>query len=122
MEAIVEGQGLGKEYLNEKFHEGSQLLSVDCYPKASQSATTIGLAPHSDYGFLTIFLTSGGLEITAATSGKGFSNFHMFCMLTLVTTRSVARIWIRGANSFEGGQYRLILIISTISLESTRGY
>ena len=36
MEAIVEGQGLGKEYLNEKFHEGSQLLSVDCYPKASQ--------------------------------------------------------------------------------------
>ena len=36
VEAIVEGLGLGKEYLNEKFHEGSQLLSVDCYPKASQ--------------------------------------------------------------------------------------
>jgi isopenicillin N synthase-like dioxygenase len=64
MEAILEGLGLGKEYLNEKFHEGSQLLSVNCYPKASQSATSIGLAPHSDYGFLTILLTScQGLEV-----------------------------------------------------------
>ncbi|KAJ1273367.1 hypothetical protein BS78_06G274500 [Paspalum vaginatum] len=36
IEAILEGLGLGKEYLNEKFQEGSQLLSVNCYPKASQ--------------------------------------------------------------------------------------
>jgi len=69
VEAIVEGLGLGKEYLNEKFHEGSQVLSVNCYAKASQSATTIGLAPHSDHGFLTILLTScGGLEVVDPSS------------------------------------------------------
>jgi isopenicillin N synthase-like dioxygenase len=33
MEAILEGLGLGKEYLNEKFQEGSQLLSANCYHK-----------------------------------------------------------------------------------------
>ncbi|CAN6250562.1 unnamed protein product [Urochloa humidicola] len=69
MEAILEGLGLGKEYLDEKFQEGSQLLSVNCYPKASQVATTIGLAPHSDYGFLTILLTScRGLEVVDHSS------------------------------------------------------
>ncbi|CAL5024865.1 unnamed protein product [Urochloa decumbens] len=69
MEAMLEGLGLGKEYLDEKFQEGSQLLSVNCYPKASQCDTTIGLAPHSDYGFLTILLTScRGLEVVDRSS------------------------------------------------------
>ncbi|OEL25420.1 Protein DOWNY MILDEW RESISTANCE 6 [Dichanthelium oligosanthes] len=69
MEAILEGLGLGKGYLNEKFHEGSQLMSVNSYPKASQSATAIGLAPHSDYGFLTILLTScRSLEVVDLSS------------------------------------------------------
>ncbi|XP_062227059.1 flavanone 3-dioxygenase 3-like [Phragmites australis] len=71
MEAILEGLGLGKEYLHEKFQEGLQLLSVNCYPKASQGATTIGLAPHSDYGFLTILLTScQGLEVVDRSSNS----------------------------------------------------
>ena len=71
MEAILEALGLGKEYLNEKFQEGSQLLSVNCYPKASQGAMTIGLAPHSDYGFLTILLTScRGLEVVDRSSNS----------------------------------------------------
>lgn len=71
MQAILEGLGLGKEYMNEKFQEGSQLLSVNCYPKASQDVMTIGLAPHSDYGFLTILLTScQGLEVVDRSSNN----------------------------------------------------
>ncbi|KAL6844396.1 hypothetical protein ACP4OV_026069 [Aristida adscensionis] len=71
LEAMLEGLGLGKDYQNEKFQEGSQLLSVNCYPKLSQSATTIGLAPHSDYGFLTILLTScRGLEVLDRSSNS----------------------------------------------------
>nr|TKW24105.1 hypothetical protein SEVIR_3G031100v2 [Setaria viridis] len=59
---------MGK-YASEVRREGSQLLSVNCYPKASQGATTIGLAPHSDYGFLTILLTScQGLEVVDRSS------------------------------------------------------
>ncbi|CAN6172131.1 unnamed protein product [Urochloa humidicola] len=70
MEAMLEGLGLGKEYL-EKFQEGSQLLSVNCYPKVSQCATTIGLGSHSDYGFLTILLTScQGLEVIERSSSN----------------------------------------------------
>ena len=30
MEAIVEGLGLGKEYLHDKFQEGLKLLPVNC--------------------------------------------------------------------------------------------
>lgn len=71
LQAILEGLGLGKEYLNEKFQEGSQLLSVNCYPKTLQDAMTIGLAPHSDYGFLTILLAScQGLEVVDRSSNS----------------------------------------------------
>uniref|UniRef100_J3M2F3 Fe2OG dioxygenase domain-containing protein n=1 Tax=Oryza brachyantha TaxID=4533 RepID=J3M2F3_ORYBR len=71
MEAILEGLGIGKEYMHEKFEEGLQLLSVNCYPKVSQSDTTIGLAAHSDYGLLTILLTScPGLEVVDRTSNS----------------------------------------------------
>lgn len=71
MKAILEGLGLGKDYQHEKFEEGLQLLSVNCYPKESESDTAIGLAPHSDYGFLTILLTScRGLEVVDRNSNS----------------------------------------------------
>lgn len=71
MEAILEGLGIGKEYMQEKFEEGLQLLSVNCYPKVSQSDTSIGLAAHSDYGLLTILLTScQGLEVVDRSSNS----------------------------------------------------
>uniref|UniRef100_A0A0E0G747 Fe2OG dioxygenase domain-containing protein n=1 Tax=Oryza nivara TaxID=4536 RepID=A0A0E0G747_ORYNI len=71
MEAILEGLGIGKEYMHEKFEEGLQLLSVNCYPKVSQSDTSIGLAAHSDYGLLTILLTScQGLEVVDRSSNS----------------------------------------------------
>jgi isopenicillin N synthase-like dioxygenase len=69
MEVILEGLGLDKGYLQEKFEEGLQLLSVNSYPIDSHGATTIGLAPHSDYGFLTILLSScQGLEVLDRSS------------------------------------------------------
>jgi isopenicillin N synthase-like dioxygenase len=71
MEAILEGLGLGKHYQHEKFEAGLQILSVNCYPKESEGDTAIGLAPHSDYGFLTILLTScRGLEVVDRNSNS----------------------------------------------------
>lgn len=71
MEAILEGMGLGKDYQHEKFEEGLQLMSVNCYPKESEGDAAIGLAPHSDYGFLTILLTScRGLEVVDRNSNS----------------------------------------------------
>ncbi|XP_044326698.1 flavanone 3-dioxygenase 3-like [Triticum aestivum] len=71
MEAILEGLGLGKDYQHEKFEQGLQLMSVNCYPKESEGDTAIGLAPHSDYGFLTILFTScRGLEVVDRNSNS----------------------------------------------------
>ncbi|KAG8043849.1 hypothetical protein GUJ93_ZPchr0458g22864 [Zizania palustris] len=71
MEAILEGLGLDTEYMHVKFDEGLQLLSVNCYPKVSEGDTTIGLAAHSDYGLLTILLTScRGLEVVDRSSNS----------------------------------------------------
>jgi isopenicillin N synthase-like dioxygenase len=81
MEAILEGLGLGREYLNEKFQEGSHLLSVNCYPKASQGDTTIGLAPHSDYGFLAILLTSCSTAMLINPHKLAFSSMS-YCTYT----------------------------------------
>uniref|UniRef100_A0A453DBX2 Fe2OG dioxygenase domain-containing protein n=1 Tax=Aegilops tauschii subsp. strangulata TaxID=200361 RepID=A0A453DBX2_AEGTS len=69
MGAILEGLGLGKDYEHDKFEEGLQLLSVNRYPKESEGDSTIGLAAHSDYGFLTILLASSqGLEVVDRNS------------------------------------------------------
>jgi isopenicillin N synthase-like dioxygenase len=64
MKEILESLGLGKDYQHEKFEEGLQLMLVNWYPEESEGDVAIGLAPHSDYRFLTILLTScRGLEV-----------------------------------------------------------
>ncbi|XP_020159574.1 flavanone 3-dioxygenase 3 isoform X1 [Aegilops tauschii subsp. strangulata] len=69
MEAILEGLGLGKHYQHEEFENGLQLLQVNCYPKEPEGESAIGLAPHSDHGFLTILLAScPGLEVLDRSS------------------------------------------------------
>ncbi|KAF7011417.1 hypothetical protein CFC21_025730 [Triticum aestivum] len=69
MEAILEGRGLGKDYQHEEFQRGLQLLQVNCYPKEPEGDSAIGLAPHSDHGFLTILLAScSGLEVLDRSS------------------------------------------------------
>lgn len=69
MEAILEGLGLGKHYQHEEFERGLQLLQVNSYPKEPEGESAIGLAPHSDHGFLTILLAScPGLEVIDRSS------------------------------------------------------
>ncbi|KAL6651849.1 hypothetical protein ACP70R_010774 [Stipagrostis hirtigluma subsp. patula] len=64
MDVILQGLGLERLYLQEKLEKGVQFLASNSYPQFSHQGDKVGLAAHSDYGFLTILLQSSpGLEV-----------------------------------------------------------
>lgn len=56
MDAIFESLGLGQASMRKKLEEGMQLITTNIYSDSSKSDLTVGIAPHTDYGYITILI------------------------------------------------------------------
>ena len=68
VEAVLEALGLDTEASTvfiEEFKDGSQVMAVNFFPPCPEPELTLGMPPHSDFGFLTLLLQDGvkGLQI-----------------------------------------------------------
>lgn len=63
--AVSEGLGLDEGYIEKSLGEGLQILAANYYPPCPEPHKTLGLAPHSDHGALTILMQNdvNGLQI-----------------------------------------------------------
>ncbi|GFP90517.1 flavonol synthase/flavanone 3-hydroxylase [Phtheirospermum japonicum] len=64
MEVILESMGLKPGYLQKGVENGSQVMTINCYPACPEPDLALGLPPHSDFGTITLILQDQqGLEI-----------------------------------------------------------
>lgn len=72
VKAVLESLGLEEEEegLIREFEEGSQLVVINCYPSCPEPDLTLGMPPHSDYGFLTLLLNDGVHGLQIESGGK----------------------------------------------------
>ncbi|OIW01475.1 hypothetical protein TanjilG_19401 [Lupinus angustifolius] len=62
--AVIESLGVNPTKLTEKFKEGMDVVTVNCYPPCPQPELALGLPPHTDFGCVTILHQSDhGLEV-----------------------------------------------------------
>ncbi|KAL5232516.1 hypothetical protein ABZP36_031292 [Zizania latifolia] len=68
MQAALEALGVSGAAVLEDLAVGSQMMTVNCYPECPQPELTLGMPPHSDYGFLTLVLQDEveGLQVMHA--------------------------------------------------------
>ncbi|GAU41919.1 hypothetical protein TSUD_25600 [Trifolium subterraneum] len=79
MEAILESLGIIEDNQEEndnnilkELEDGSQLMAVNFYPPCPQPDLTLGMPPHSDYGFLTLLLQDEVEGLQIQYQGKWF--------------------------------------------------
>ncbi|KAI4300374.1 hypothetical protein L6164_033760 [Bauhinia variegata] len=120
IEAILESLGImeDKEKQTEEkdllkgFQDGSQLMVVNCYPPCPEPELTLGMPPHSDYGFLTLLLQDKVEGLQIQFQGKW------------VTVDPIANAFVVNIGDhleiFSNGRYKSVLHRVLVNAEKSR--
>ncbi|KAL8168149.1 hypothetical protein V2J09_009648 [Rumex salicifolius] len=124
MEAIIESLGLSftkveeeggeqeDEIQIEDFQKGSQIMVSNCYPPCPEPELTLGMPPHSDYGFLTLLLQDSVKGLQIQHKGKW------------VTVEPIPNSFVVNVGDhleiFSNGRYKSVLHRVLVNSERTR--